>query len=446
MRTSVVIATRDRAAMLRVCLESIAAQSVKADEVIVIDDGADAATREVCAAFDGVQLFASGGRGIGFARNIGLDAATGEILLVQDDDDVMLPKRIEDHLRAFDDGVDVTFGGWVNVDPLAPIVRLAFVPGHPAPTLASLLLGGANVAHGGMAFRTEVLRRHRYDDGLVVACDVDINARLLAAGCRFRHVGAFVLLRRMHGGSVTTQHADVQTAVKEGLRARFLPQGGDVPPIPPGSVPIDVTALRAALQRFGLDGAKLVLGTAVKTLDAASARLTATSPRGVLPLGDVGFVDVLAPFGDDVAPAVVRGEMTAGVVPRLGRGGAAASDTGIDPDTLLRDIGLVETGARVFIAIDGAEGDRLVALDRGLKDISPQWRFSAGHPLIETCFGRSVGLALTSNRFGTAAAAERAMRAALRVTAEVFAGKRGPHVAGLAHQDGKLFALEVGGE
>ena len=131
MRTTVVIATRDRAPLLRVCLDSVAAQSVKADEVIVVDDGTDVATRDVCAAFDGVRLLASEGRGIGFARNVGLDAATGDIIIVQDDDDVMMPRRIEDHVGAFDDDTDVTFGGWINVDPEAPIARLAFFDPHP---------------------------------------------------------------------------------------------------------------------------------------------------------------------------------------------------------------------------------------------------------------------------------------------------------------------------
>ena len=445
MRTTVVIATRDRAALLRVCLDSVAAQSRAADEIIVVDDGKDPATRKVCATFERVRVLASGGRGIGFARNVGLDAATGDVIVVQDDDDVMLSGRIADHLKAFDDATDVTFGGWINVDPAAPVVRLAFVPGHPAPTLASLLLGGANVSHGGMAYRTETMRRFRYDDSLAVACDVDINARMLAAGCRFKHVGAFVQLRRLHAGSVTTHHADVQQSVKDGLRARLLAENALAPPIPPGGVPIDRDALRVALQRFGLDGAKLNVGLAVKTLDAAIARFGADGSSGVVALGTGGFVDVLVSSGAGAWPSVVQGEVMAGVVPRLVAGRIGVDDMGIDPSTLLTGVGLAGTGARVFIAIDGAARQTLVDLDRGLKTLSPQWRFIAGHPLIETCFGRAVGLVLASNRFASAAAAERAMQAVLRVTATVFGKTRGPHVAGLAHQDGRLFALETEG-
>ena len=97
--------------------------------------------------------------------------------------------------------------------------------------------------------------------------------------------------------------------------------------------------------------------------------------------------------------------------------------------------------AAVFPGTQGGPLEHVIAA----KAVAFAEALDDSYPLIETCFGRAVGLVLASNRFASAAAAERAMQAVLRVTATVFGKTRGPHVAGLAHQDGRLFALETEG-
>lgn len=94
---SVVIATRNRPDLLRQCLESVAAQTYEAMEVLVCDDGSNAPTRATYATMSP----ALGGRlrwllpahpdtpGTGPAanRNRGLAAATGSYVAFCDDDD-----------------------------------------------------------------------------------------------------------------------------------------------------------------------------------------------------------------------------------------------------------------------------------------------------------------------------------------------------------------------
>ena len=99
---SVIIPTRNRAGLLREAVASVlAVQRVGfALEVIVVDDGADAETREVAAAYP-VQYVRTDGIGASAARNRGVEAAHGDYLAFLDDDDLWLPSNIRPQLKAF---------------------------------------------------------------------------------------------------------------------------------------------------------------------------------------------------------------------------------------------------------------------------------------------------------------------------------------------------------
>jgi glycosyltransferase involved in cell wall biosynthesis len=102
-RVSVVVPTRNRPDTLRQALASI--RALEADdltfEILVGDNGDDARTRDVCAAFGAKHLPVSE-NGAGAARNAGLFAATGELIAFLDDDDVWMANHIRPHLAVFD--------------------------------------------------------------------------------------------------------------------------------------------------------------------------------------------------------------------------------------------------------------------------------------------------------------------------------------------------------
>src|SRR2546428_9492800 len=84
-RISVVIPTFNRAAMLGATLESLAAQTLPTNqyEVVVVDDGSEDATREVCRDFARrIQLkyLRIENSGISAAENTGILASRGTIL------------------------------------------------------------------------------------------------------------------------------------------------------------------------------------------------------------------------------------------------------------------------------------------------------------------------------------------------------------------------------
>ena len=84
MGLSVVVACHDVAEFLPACLDSLLAQQVPPDQVILVDDGSTDATSAICAeyaqAHAGWQVVTGPGSGPGGARTLGLEHVTHEYL------------------------------------------------------------------------------------------------------------------------------------------------------------------------------------------------------------------------------------------------------------------------------------------------------------------------------------------------------------------------------
>ncbi|MDQ6767732.1 MAG: glycosyltransferase [Candidatus Eremiobacteraeota bacterium] len=102
-KASVVIATHNRAAELDDCLGALARQAVPEQfEVVVVDNGSQDATQDVIARHAGERVrsvfVADPNRAK--ARNAGIAASTGRILIFCDDDTVAPENFVAEHLRA----------------------------------------------------------------------------------------------------------------------------------------------------------------------------------------------------------------------------------------------------------------------------------------------------------------------------------------------------------
>jgi glycosyltransferase involved in cell wall biosynthesis len=117
MKISVVIATRNRAALLGGALASLRAQ-VGAPEIetIVVDNGSSDATAAV-AAEHGARVVFEAQPNRARARNAGIAAATGEVILFIDDDVVLPPFFVAAHARAHQAAIfpHVVTGPIINV-------------------------------------------------------------------------------------------------------------------------------------------------------------------------------------------------------------------------------------------------------------------------------------------------------------------------------------------
>ena len=112
MTVSVLIPAYNAAATLGETLAALAAQTRRADEILVCDDGSADATAAVAEDFPGVRVLRQANAGVSAARNALLAAATGEIVMFCDADDrphadwiAVLAGRLEET------GADVSLAG-----------------------------------------------------------------------------------------------------------------------------------------------------------------------------------------------------------------------------------------------------------------------------------------------------------------------------------------------
>src|SRR5918999_834602 len=92
-RISVVVPIFDVESYLATCLQSIARQTERDLEVIMVDDGSTDGSRALAARFAAhdrrFRLVCQANGGLGSARNAGIELATGEFLAFVDSDDVL---------------------------------------------------------------------------------------------------------------------------------------------------------------------------------------------------------------------------------------------------------------------------------------------------------------------------------------------------------------------
>lgn len=101
---SVVIPAYNAEATIGECIAALLKQTVTRShlEVIVVDDGSSDATHEVAASY-GVKVLFQPHRGIGAARNLGVDQAQGDIILFTDADCAPAHDWIETLMEPFQD-------------------------------------------------------------------------------------------------------------------------------------------------------------------------------------------------------------------------------------------------------------------------------------------------------------------------------------------------------
>jgi len=105
---SAILCTYNRADLLREALQSLCTQTLPADEfeLIVIDDGSSDDTAKTVDEFRQrlpLEYIHQPNSGLAAAKNHGIDAARSDIVLFVDDDDVMDPQCLQQHLLSHRD-------------------------------------------------------------------------------------------------------------------------------------------------------------------------------------------------------------------------------------------------------------------------------------------------------------------------------------------------------
>jgi glycosyltransferase involved in cell wall biosynthesis len=226
---SVVIPAHNRAHLIGETLRSLLAQTVPAQEIIVVDDGSTDATAAVAAGFGGpVKVIRQPNAGPAAARNTGLAASSGEFIHFFDSDDLAAPNKHEVQLAALEaTGADIAIGPWVQ----GRFVENRFVAcnqvlqqrGLPAGNnlVRALLTNWSIVPHSALFRRSIVEKAGGFPDDLFVAEDQFMFLACLLAGARVVPTpGTIEFYRLGDGGKITESREWVVRRLREW--ARFL--------------------------------------------------------------------------------------------------------------------------------------------------------------------------------------------------------------------------------
>lgn len=180
---SVILPTRDRPALLPRAVASVLEQLYVCWELVVVDDGETDAVTQALAHIDdaGVVVVDGPRRGLGAARNAGLDRARGEVVCYLDDDNVMHPAWLRAVAYVFlaRPEMDVAYGV-----TLAEHRRAGLVKGDdwwPSPwqlPWSRETLLEQNVTDAGALAHSRDLPQARFDEGLDTGEDWDLLLRL----------------------------------------------------------------------------------------------------------------------------------------------------------------------------------------------------------------------------------------------------------------------------
>jgi glycosyltransferase involved in cell wall biosynthesis len=201
MDCSVIIATHNRRPMLTRCLDCLRQQDLAPGrfEIVVVDDGStDGTTDAVRARRDDVTVVpvsCAERHGPAAARNRGLDVARGEIVVFVDDDTLVPPWFLSEHVRTHRrhraiivDGPAITISSQADLlDPPFSDLRVRLMAGLD-------LFGRAFATVNASARLSDLRRCGSFDEALLAWEDVDLGRRLRAMGLgRRRSRRAYVL-------------------------------------------------------------------------------------------------------------------------------------------------------------------------------------------------------------------------------------------------------------
>lgn len=174
MKLSVIIPVYNEVASIEEIVRRVQ-ETKRAFEIVIVDDGSTDGTRDVLRRLDGNGnirvLFHEKNRGKGAAIRTGLQAAQGDVLLIQDADLEYDPRDYPMLLRPIEEGIaDVVYGSRFLGGPRRVIMFWHMVANKLLTFMTNLLYNSilSDMETGYKAFRREVienmpLRANRFD-------------------------------------------------------------------------------------------------------------------------------------------------------------------------------------------------------------------------------------------------------------------------------------------
>src|SRR3954454_18431717 len=208
---SVVIPAYNAAPFIAETLDSVFAQTILPQEVIVVNDGSPDTPdleRNLAPYLDRIIYRIQQNKGVSAARNTAIRAATQPLIACLDSDDLWDPKYLEVHTKYMRENpeADLVYGNAVKFGEGAERKRtfMDMNPSNGDVTFEKLIRLQCNVNTSVTVRREAVLKAGLYDEKLKTAEDFDLWLRICKNGRLIYHREILMMSRR-RPGSLSTQ-------------------------------------------------------------------------------------------------------------------------------------------------------------------------------------------------------------------------------------------------
>jgi len=206
MKLSIIIPTYNRSNLLVQAIDSILQQRIKVYEIVISDDCSTDDTRQVCQHYQQKQqstriTWVSGQTNAGaqVARNRGLAASSGDVIMFMDSDDVIAEKGLFPLLKALESAdIDYAYGKVVRTDNhLVPLKGTTAI-GESFSSAPNDIAGYHWHTMGAIYRRSYLQRVGAWDEQLTGSQDWEFQARVKLANGNEVFVDQVVGLWRDH--------------------------------------------------------------------------------------------------------------------------------------------------------------------------------------------------------------------------------------------------------
>lgn len=216
---SVIVPVYNAEKYVAACVQSLLNQTLKAIEIIVVDDGSTdkspAVLQELSATDERILFIRQENKGVSAARNAGLARARGQFIGFADADDMAEPEMFETlYARAIADQSDwVVCNVQVIKENQAPETRLKLsnevlaIPGNRVTIITQLMRFVYDNANWNKLYAGTVIRNNRlaFNESMQVWEDLLFNLQYVLYATQLSVVAAPLYQYRIHAASVMNQ-------------------------------------------------------------------------------------------------------------------------------------------------------------------------------------------------------------------------------------------------
>lgn len=226
-KISFLMATKNRAFIIKDTLNSLLSQEIKEWEAVIVDDHGQDETSEIIKSFNDqrfryFKLGDAHGHGTSCARNFGALLTKAEIIAIQDDDDISYPNRVTFTLDAFKKHpeIDIFYGNMDIWEEETGIVRDRKTPVYPYSF--ERMKDFHFIPQNTVALKRQLLLDNPYNQFFKFAEDYELLSRLAQQGKKFFYNNTKIVKYRAGSANMSTGPDKKELVSNYGLLVKMV--------------------------------------------------------------------------------------------------------------------------------------------------------------------------------------------------------------------------------